>query len=139
MAMFRETKGNVIMFSGCRDDQASADIRANAKDAAIISSHQKLLSDANAKGTVTNWSTPIDNDGDAEANAAGYGLPQIYLSPQARGAVSYAWIKSLSLKRDQTYEELLLSMRNFMKQRDLEQVPQLGSGMPMDMRATFRL
>ncbi|KAK3810041.1 MAG: peptidase C14 [Benniella sp.] len=86
--MTTKTKGNVVMFSGCRDDQA---------------------------------------------------LPQTYLSPQARGAVSYAWIKSLSLKRDQTYEELLLSMRNFMKQRDLEQVPQLGSGRPMDMRATFRL
>ncbi|KAF9362968.1 Ca(2+)-dependent cysteine protease, partial [Mortierella sp. NVP85] len=139
MAMFRETKGNVVMFSGCRDDQASADIRASAKDAAIISSHQKLLAEANAQGTITNWSRPIDNDGHSEANAGGYSLPQTYMSPQARGAVSYAWIKSLSLKRDQTYEELLLSMRNFMKQRDLEQVPQLGSGRPMDMRATFRL
>ncbi|KAH7042404.1 caspase domain-containing protein [Linnemannia elongata] len=60
-----------------------------------------------------------------------------YTSPMARGAVSYAWIQCLSQKREQTYEELLTSMRHFMKQRDLDQVPQLGSGKPMDMRTIF--
>ncbi|KAG0246481.1 caspase domain-containing protein [Mortierella sp. GBAus27b] len=130
MAMFRATKGNVIMFSGCRDDQASADIRASAKDAAIISSH-----------AATNWSQPADTSKVDEdiPNAFGYSMPAPYTSPQARGAVSYAWIQCLSQKRDQTYEELLLSMRHFMKQRDLEQIPQLGSGMPMDMGTVFKL
>ncbi|KAF9178082.1 hypothetical protein BGZ49_005444, partial [Haplosporangium sp. Z 27] len=128
MAMFRKTKGNVVMFSGCRDDQASADIRASAKDAAIISNHHKSLTG----GTTTSWSSPsMENDC---SNPLGYSLPQPYSSPLARGAVSYAWIQCLSQKPNQTYEELLISMRHFMKQRDLEQVPQLGSGMPMDMR-----
>ncbi|KAG0368520.1 caspase domain-containing protein [Gamsiella multidivaricata] len=136
MAMFRETKGNVIMFSGCRDDQASADIRASAKDAAIIQNHHATLGAAN--GTAVNWGTPTAMN-DAASNPLGYSLPQPYTSPMARGAVSYAWIQCLSQKPNQTYEELLISMRYFMKQRDLEQVPQLGSGMPMDMRAVFKL
>ncbi|KAF9995910.1 Ca(2+)-dependent cysteine protease [Entomortierella chlamydospora] len=127
MAMFRKTKGNVVMFSGCRDDQASADIRASAKDAAIISNHHKSLN-----GGTASWSPPsMENDG---SNPLGYSLPQPYSTPLARGAVSYAWIQCLSQKTNQTYEELLISMRHFMKQRDLEQIPQLGSGMPMDMR-----
>ncbi|KAF9358675.1 Ca(2+)-dependent cysteine protease [Mortierella sp. AD094] len=132
MAMFRKTKGNVVMFSGCRDDQASADIRASAKDAVIISNHHKSLN-----GGTANWSSPsMENDG---SNPLGYSLPQPYSSPMARGAVSYAWIQCLSQKTNQTYEELLISMRYFMKQRDLEQIPQLGSGMPMDMRTVFTL
>ncbi|KAF9109930.1 Ca(2+)-dependent cysteine protease [Mortierella sp. AM989] len=132
MAMFRKTNGNVVMFSGCRDDQASADIRASSKDAAIISDHHKSLNG----GSTTNWSSPSMEDA---PNPLGYSLPQPYSSPLARGAVSYAWIQCLSQKTNQTYEELLVSMRHFMKQRDLEQVPQLGSGMPMDMRAVFTL
>ncbi|KAI1316402.1 Ca(2+)-dependent cysteine protease [Mortierella claussenii] len=134
MALFRETKGNVVMFSGCRDDQASADIRASAKDAAIIADHHKALA-------TTNWGSPtaMNAQDDNMPNPLGYSLPQPYTSPMARGAVSYAWIQCLSQKPSQTYEELLVSMRYFMKQRDLEQVPQLGSGMPMDMRAVFSL
>lgn len=133
MALFRKTKGNVVMFSGCRDDQASADIRASAKDAAIIADHHKQTN------AITNWNSPSSHDlPDAgEPNPLGYSLPQPYTSPMARGAVSYAWIQCLSQKREQTYEELLTSMRHFMKQRDLDQVPQLGSGKPMDMRTIF--
>ncbi|KAG0079488.1 Ca(2+)-dependent cysteine protease [Linnemannia elongata] len=133
MALFRKTKGNVVMFSGCRDDQASADIRASAKDAAIIADHHKKTN------AITNWNSPSQHDlPDAgEPNPLGYSLPQPYTSPMARGAVSYAWIQCLSQKREQTYEELLTSMRHFMKQRDLDQVPQLGSGKPMDMRTIF--
>ncbi|KAF9996375.1 Ca(2+)-dependent cysteine protease [Modicella reniformis] len=139
MAMFRATKGNVVMFSGCRDDQASADIRASSKDAAIISSHQAAVAAANG-AAVTNWSSPTGlGEADGLPNPLGYSLPQPYTSPMARGAVSYAWIQCLSQKPNQTYEELLMSMRYFMKQRDLEQIPQLGSGMPMDMRAIFTL
>ncbi|KAG0037704.1 Ca(2+)-dependent cysteine protease [Podila clonocystis] len=136
MALFRKTKGNVIMFSGCRDDQASADIRASAKDAAIIAHHNKFGPNA-----------VIDHGASAEAhiraesnsNPLGYSLPQPFTSPIARGAVSYAWIQCLSQKPEQSYEELLSSMRYFMKQRDLDQIPQLGSGVPMDMRTLFTL
>ncbi|KAF9301873.1 Ca(2+)-dependent cysteine protease [Mortierella antarctica] len=136
MALFRKTKGNVVMFSGCRDDQASADIRASAKDAAIIAHHNKFGPNA-----------VIDHGASAEAhiraesnsNPLGYSLPQPYTSPMARGAVSYAWIQCLSQKPEQSYEELLSSMRYFMKQRDLDQIPQLGSGVPMDMRTLFTL
>ncbi|KAG0028737.1 Ca(2+)-dependent cysteine protease [Podila clonocystis] len=136
MALFRKTKGNVVMFSGCRDDQASADIRASAKDAAIIAHHNKFGPNA-----------AIDHGASAEAhiraesnsNPLGYSLPQPYTSPMARGAVSYAWIQCLSQKPEQSYEELLSSMRYFMKQRDLDQIPQLGSGVPMDMRTLFTL
>ncbi|KAF9935193.1 Ca(2+)-dependent cysteine protease [Linnemannia zychae] len=125
MALFRETKGNVVMFSGCRDDQASADIRASAKDAAIIADHHRQQQ----ANSVTNWSSPSSHDQPdyGQLNPLGYSLPQPYTSPMARGAVSYAWIQCLSQKREQTYEELLTSMRHFMKQRDLDQIPQLGS------------
>ncbi|KAG0045104.1 Ca(2+)-dependent cysteine protease [Gryganskiella cystojenkinii] len=139
MALFRKTKGNVVMFSGCRDDQASADIRASSKDAAIISNHHKLK---NGDGSSTSFASPNGDDKLDEngiPNPLGYSLPQPYTSPMARGAVSYAWIQCLSQKPEQTYEELLTSMRHFMKQRDLDQVPQLGSGMPMDMRTVFTL
>ncbi|GJJ72641.1 metacaspase-1 [Entomortierella parvispora] len=134
MAMFRKTKGNVVMFSGCRDDQASADIRASTKDAAIISNHHKLKASSSMNSLSSN-----DLDENGIPNPLGYSLPQPYTSPMARGAVSYAWIQCLSQKPEQTYEELLTSMRYFMKQRDLEQIPQLGSGMPMDMRTVFTL
>ena len=136
--MFRKTKGNVVMFSGCRDDQASADIRASSKDAAIISNHHKLKASSSAHSLSSNiGSDTVDENG--IPNPLGYSLPQPYTSPMARGAVSYAWIQCLSQKSEQTYEELLTSMRYFMKQRDLEQIPQLGSGMPMDMRTVFTL
>ncbi|KAF9187830.1 Ca(2+)-dependent cysteine protease [Haplosporangium sp. Z 767] len=143
MALFRETKGNVVMFSGCRDDQASADIRATAKDAAIIANHHKNLAQQGTAidGTI-NWGSPKDNgvkEDDPATNPLGYSLPQPFTSPIARGAVSYAWIQCLSQKPEQSYEELLQRMRYFMKQRDLEQIPQLGSGVPMDMRTIFRL
>ncbi|KAF9960246.1 Ca(2+)-dependent cysteine protease [Mortierella alpina] len=142
LALFRETKGNVIMFSGCRDDQASADIRASAKDAAIIADHHKYGESSQPAIATTNWGAPTSNgvkEDEPVSNPLGYSLPQPYKSPMARGAVTYAWIQCLSQKRDQTYEELLKSMRYFMKQRDLEQIPQLGSGVPMDMRAVFVL
>ncbi|KAG0347502.1 Ca(2+)-dependent cysteine protease [Podila humilis] len=136
MALFRETKGNVVMFSGCRDDQASADIRASAKDASIIAHHNKFGPNA-----VIDHGASADAHLRAESisNPLGYSLPQPYTSPLARGAVSYAWIQCLSQKPEQSYEELLSSMRYFMKQRDLDQVPQLGSGVPMDMRTLFSL
>lgn len=133
--MFRKTKGNVVMFSGCRDDQASADIRASSKDAAIISNHHKLKNPSLISSA--NGDDKLDENG--LPNPLGYSLPQPYTSPMARGAVSYAWIQCLSQNPEQTYEELLTSMRHFMKQRDLEQIPQLGSGMPMDMRTLFKL
>lgn len=132
--MFRTTKGNVVMFSGCRDDQASADIRASTKDAAIISDHHRLKKSSSGSSLSSNR---VDENG--IPNPLGYSLPQPYTSPIARGAVSYAWIQCLSQKPEQTYEDLLASMRYFMKQRDLEQIPQLGSGMPMDMRTVFTL
>ncbi|KAG0205338.1 Ca(2+)-dependent cysteine protease [Mortierella sp. GBA30] len=142
LALFRATKGNVIMFSGCRDDQASADIRASEKDAAIIANHHKYGEAAEGAIATTNWGAPTTNgvpEDETASNPLGYSLPQPYKSPMARGAVTYAWIQCLSQKREQTYEELLKSMRYFMQQRDLEQIPQLGSGMPMDMRTVFVL
>ncbi|KAF9570832.1 Ca(2+)-dependent cysteine protease [Mortierella alpina] len=142
LALFRETKGNVIMFSGCRDDQASADIRASSKDAAIIADHHRYGESGQPAIATTNWGAPTSNgvkEDEPVSNPLGYSLPQPYKSPMARGAVTYAWIQCLSQKRDQTYEELLKSMRYFMKQRDLEQIPQLGSGVPMDMRTVFVL
>ncbi|KAI8599934.1 peptidase C14 [Dissophora ornata] len=88
------------------------------------------------KCRLTTW---FHNSLSLSATSRTQALPQPYTSPMARGAVSYAWIQCLSQKPNQTYEELLMSMRYFMKQRDLEQIPQLGSGMPMDMRTVFTL
>ncbi|KAG0238453.1 Ca(2+)-dependent cysteine protease [Actinomortierella wolfii] len=119
--LFRKTKGNVVMFSGCRDDQASADIRANDKN-----------------NTVTKIG-PRGDDKDNQSLGQPFHQPQSFTAPLARGAVTYAWIQCLSRKPEQTYEELLQSMRYFMKQRDLEQIPQLGSGLPMDMNTIFTL
>ena len=113
------------MFSGCRDDQASADIRASSKDAAIIADHHKYGESGQPAIATTNWGAPTSNgvkEDEPVSNPLGYSLPQPYKSPMARGAVTYAWIQCLSQKRDQTYEELLKSMRYFMKQRDLEQI-----------------
>ncbi|KAF9972758.1 Ca(2+)-dependent cysteine protease, partial [Actinomortierella ambigua] len=120
--LFRKTKGNVVMFSGCRDDQASADIRANDKN-----------------NTVTKIGPRGEKDSIQGSPAQPFHQPQSFTAPLARGAVTYAWIQCLSRKPEQSYEELLHSMRFFMKQRDLEQVPQLGSGLPMDMNTIFTL
>ncbi|KAF9168563.1 Ca(2+)-dependent cysteine protease [Actinomortierella ambigua] len=120
--LFRKTKGNVVMFSGCRDDQASADIRANDKT-----------------NTVTKIGPRGDKDSTQSSPVQSFHQPQSFTAPLARGAVTYAWIQCLSRKPEQSYEELLQSMRFFMKQRDLEQIPQLGSGLPMDMNTIFTL
>ncbi|KAF9948697.1 Ca(2+)-dependent cysteine protease, partial [Mortierella alpina] len=91
LALFRETKGNVIMFSGCRDDQASADIRASSKDAAIIADHHKYGESGQPAIATTNWGAPTSNgvkEDEPVSNPLGYSLPQPYKSPMARGAVT---------------------------------------------------
>jgi hypothetical protein len=76
---------DVIMFSGCKDDQTSAD-----------------------------------------ANEAG----------RATGAMSYAITRALRENRNQTYIQLLNSIRGILKQK-YNQRPQLSSSHPMDMNLLF--
>lgn len=78
---------DVIMFSGCKDDQTSAD-----------------------------------------ANEAG----------RATGAMSYAITRALRENRNQTYIQLLNSIRGILKQK-YNQRPQLSSSHPMDMNLLFVL
>lgn len=76
---------DVIMFSGCKDDQTSAD-----------------------------------------ANEAG----------RATGAMSYAITRALRENRNQTYVQLLNSIRGILRQK-YNQRPQLSSSHPMDMNLLF--
>lgn len=78
---------DVIMFSGCKDDQTSAD-----------------------------------------ATEAG----------RATGAMSYAITRALRENRNQTYIQLLNSIRTILKQK-YNQRPQLSSSHPMDMNLLFVL
>ncbi|KAG8922038.1 Ca(2+)-dependent cysteine protease [Tulasnella sp. 418] len=55
---------------------------------------------------------------------------------QATGAMSYAFIASLKENPDQTYRQLLLSVRRILKEH-FSQKPQLSSSHPMDVNVLF--
>ncbi|KAI8986930.1 caspase domain-containing protein [Pilobolus umbonatus] len=81
-----ESHADVIMLSGCKDDQTSAD-----------------------------------------AHEAG----------KATGAMSYALIRALHDKPEQTYHELLNNLRNILREK-YEQKPQLSCSHPIDIHSIFR-
>ncbi|KAJ8582901.1 peptidase C14 [Rhizopogon salebrosus TDB-379] len=56
----------------------------------------------------------------------------------AVGAMSYAFIKSLTTKREQSYQELLKSVRDILKQ-NYQQKPQLSSSHHIDTNRRFIL
>lgn len=81
----RTSPADVIMLSGCKDSQTSAD-----------------------------------------AQIAG----------NSTGAMSYAFRTALERNRQQSYQQLLISIRDILKQK-YDQLPQLSSSHPMDMRLLF--
>ncbi|KAF8322749.1 hypothetical protein DL93DRAFT_2071715 [Clavulina sp. PMI_390] len=81
----RTSSADVIMWSGCKDDQTSADTQ--------------------------------------EAG-------------QATGAMSYAFIEALSSGGQQTYQQLLISIRGILKSK-YSQIPQLSSSHPMVSSSAF--
>ena len=77
----RETKGNVYLISGCRDDQSGADA---------------------------------------------------YIDRKFQGAMSWAFLRAMKEKKDISWKELLLRMRELLKPY-FTQIPQLSSGREIDI------
>ena len=77
----QETKGNVYLISGCRDDQEAADA---------------------------------------------------YINRRFQGAMSWAFLRAMKEKKDISWKELLLRMRELLKPY-FTQIPQLSSGREMDI------
>lgn len=77
----QETKGNVYLISGCRDDQVAADA---------------------------------------------------YINRRFQGAMSWAFLRAMKEKKDISWKELLLRMRELLKP-NFTQIPQLSSGREMDI------
>lgn len=55
----------------------------------------------------------------------------------ATGAMSYAFIKTLSQKPNQSYQQLLISLRHILATEGYDQKPQLSSSHPMDTELMF--
>ena len=55
------------------------------------------------------------------------------------GAMSFALISTLLKNRQQTYLQLLQSMRNELAQSNMEQLPQLSTGREMDLNTWFTM
>ncbi|KAF9975242.1 Ca(2+)-dependent cysteine protease [Actinomortierella ambigua] len=85
----KAANADVIMFSGCKDDQTSADVKIT-------------------RGTISS----------------------------ANGAMTYAFTKSIRQNPNQSYQEMLNSIRDLLKEK-YNQKPQLSSCRPMDMQEVF--
>ncbi|KAF9115558.1 Ca(2+)-dependent cysteine protease [Mortierella sp. AM989] len=88
----KAANSDVIMFSGCKDDQTSADVS-------------------------------ITRGGNTSSN----------------GAMTYAFTKSFSANSNQSYQEMLVSIRELMEEKKYQQKPQLSSSRPMNMNELFRM
>ncbi|KAH7107065.1 peptidase C14, caspase domain-containing protein [Auriculariales sp. MPI-PUGE-AT-0066] len=75
---------------------------------------------------VISWSGCKDTQTSADTQEAG----------QATGAMSWAFIASLTERPQQTYQELLVSIRSLLKSK-YSQKPQLSSSHPMDVNVVF--
>ncbi|KAG0296605.1 Ca(2+)-dependent cysteine protease [Linnemannia gamsii] len=82
---------DVIMFSGCKDDQTSADVKVT-------------------RGGVSS----------------------------SNGAMTYAFTKSIRENPEQSYQEMLNSIRDHLKEK-YKQKPQLSSSRPMNMQELFHM
>ncbi|KAF9903419.1 Ca(2+)-dependent cysteine protease [Linnemannia zychae] len=82
---------DVIMFSGCKDDQTSADVK-------------------------------VTRGGKSSSN----------------GAMTYAFTKSIRENPEQSYQEMLNSIRDLLKEK-YKQKPQLSSSRPMNMQELFHM
>ncbi|KAG0378931.1 Ca(2+)-dependent cysteine protease [Mortierella sp. AD032] len=82
---------DVIMFSGCKDDQTSADVK-------------------------------VTRGGKSSSN----------------GAMTYAFTKSIRENPEQSYQEMLNSIRDHLKEK-YKQKPQLSSSRPMNMQELFHM
>ncbi|KAG0322198.1 Ca(2+)-dependent cysteine protease [Linnemannia gamsii] len=82
---------DVIMFSGCKDDQTSADVK-------------------------------VTRGGKSSSN----------------GAMTYAFTKSIRENPEQSYQEMLNSIRDLLKEK-YKQKPQLSSSRPMNMEELFHM
>ncbi|KIY44408.1 peptidase C14 [Fistulina hepatica ATCC 64428] len=75
---------------------------------------------------VISWSGCKDNQTSADANEGG----------QATGAMSYAFITALDRNKQQSYQQLLINIREILRGK-YSQKPQLSSSHPMDTNLLF--
>jgi len=75
---------------------------------------------------VISWSGCKDSQTSADTQEAG----------QATGAMSWAFIQALSMNQQQTYQQLLNTIRDLLRSR-YSQKPQLSSSHPMDINILF--
>jgi len=61
----------------------------------------------------------------------------IVQSGEATGAMSHAFIQTLTKNPNQSYQQLLRNIRNILKQGKYRQKPQLSSSHPMDTSVLF--
>jgi len=87
---------------------------------------QKAKQTRTSPADVISWSGCKDEQTSADAYEAG----------TATGAMSYAFITSLSRQPNQTYQELLVSIREILRAK-YEQKPQLSCSHPMDTSILF--
>jgi len=87
---------------------------------------QKARKTRTSPADVISWSGCKDEQTSADAYEAG----------TATGAMSYAFITSLSRQPNQTYQELLVSIREILRAK-YEQKPQLSCSHPMDTSILF--
>ncbi|KAI8357217.1 caspase domain-containing protein [Mortierella sp. GBAus27b] len=88
----KAAKAEVILFSGCQDDQTSADVK-------------------------------VTRNGNSSSN----------------GAMTYAFTKCVREYPDQSYQEMLVTIRKLLKEKKYKQKPQLSSCREMNMSSTFRM
>ncbi|XP_006459402.1 hypothetical protein AGABI2DRAFT_149555 [Agaricus bisporus var. bisporus H97] len=97
-----------------------------------VASGNNAKADKHAKATrsspadVISWSGCKDSQTSADTSEAG----------EATGAMSFAFMSVLRAKRDQSYQELLVNIRDILK-RKYSQKPQLSSSHPMDTSIMF--
>lgn len=61
------------------------------------------------------------------------------IGPQVSGALTAALMSTIEANSKLSYEDLLASLRNFMKTDTFQQTPQLCTGYPIDITDLFRL
>ncbi|KXJ91606.1 caspase domain-domain-containing protein [Microdochium bolleyi] len=90
------------------------------------SGHQKTIATRTSSADVIMWSGSKDDQTSADAT----------INAQATGAMSYAFIRALKQDPQQSYVELLNSIRDILE-KDYSQKPQLSCSHPLDTNLLF--
>lgn len=88
---------------------------------------EKTKASKTSAADVVSWSGCKDDQTSADTNIAN----------QATGAMSYAFISALNQNPQQSYMQLLNSIRDELRGRSLQQKPQLSASHPMDCNLLF--